>query len=96
LGGGEQNIEKMMNKATTGKMPSMIHPVAGVDNTQEQISSSFFNGLLNNSNSFVFANDQVHVMNKEGIDEYIDDDDPGFDLYAVDERNFIESCKDLA
>jgi hypothetical protein len=35
-------------------------------------------------------------MNKEGIDEYIDDDDPGFDLYAVDERNFIESCKDLA
>jgi hypothetical protein len=33
LGGGEQNIEKMMNKATTGKMPSMIHPVTGVDNT---------------------------------------------------------------
>ena len=35
-------------------------------------------------------------MNKEGIDEYIDDEDPGFDLYAVNEENFVASCKELA
>jgi len=31
-------------------------------------------------------------MNKEGIDEYVDDDDPGFDAYVMDEENFIASC----
>jgi hypothetical protein len=39
--GGEQ-FEKMVMH--TGKMPSMIQPVAA-DLTQEQISSSFFNGI---------------------------------------------------
>ncbi len=35
-------------------------------------------------------------MNREGLDEYVDDDDPGFDMYVVNEENFIPSCKELA
>jgi hypothetical protein len=46
--------------------------------------------------SFVFSPDELNVMNKEGIDEYLDDDDPGFDMYQVSEENFVASCKELA
>ena len=35
-------------------------------------------------------------MNKEGLDEYLDDDDPGFDTYVVNEENFVASCRELA
>lgn len=35
-------------------------------------------------------------MNKEGLDEYLDDDDAGFDIYVVNEENFVASCKELA
>ena len=35
-------------------------------------------------------------MNKEGIEEYIDDDDVGFDTYVVNEENFVASCRELA
>ena len=80
------------------------------DQTREQIGSSFFNGVsggLNNfgsnntaghnvSASFVFLPDEVNFMNKEGVDEYADDDDPGFDMYVVNEENFVVSCKELA
>jgi len=80
----------------TGKMPSMIQP----DTTQpNDMSSSFFNGLgglPNTSNSFVFAPEEVNLMNQEGLDEYVDDDDPGFDMYVVNEENFVASCKELA
>ena len=38
----------------------------------------------------------MHVMNKEGIDDYQDDEDPGFDAYAVSEGNFVASCQELA
>ncbi len=35
-------------------------------------------------------------MNIEGLDEYEDDDDPGFDTFVVNEENFVASCKELA
>ena len=35
-------------------------------------------------------------MNKEGIEEYVDDDDVGFDTYVVNEENFVGSCRELA
>ena len=64
------------------------------------MSSSFFNGLMQhnttNRQSFVYSADEVHVQNKEGVDEYVDDDDPGFDMYVVNEENFVASCKELA
>jgi hypothetical protein len=49
-----------------------------------------------NRHSFVYAAEEVHVQNKDGIDEYVDDDDPGFDMYVVNEENFVASCKELA
>jgi hypothetical protein len=64
------------------------------------MSSSFFNGLMQhnstNRQSFVYSADEIHVQNKEGVDEYVDDDDPGFDMYVVNEENFVASCKELA
>ena len=63
--GGEQ-FEKMVMH--TGKMPSMIQPLPtaeNLDNTQEQMSSSFFNGLMQqnttNRQSFVYSQDEIHV-----------------------------------
>lgn len=38
----------------------------------------------------------IHVMNQEFVDEYVDDDDPGFDTFVVQEENFVASCKELA
>lgn len=35
-------------------------------------------------------------MNKEGLDEYVDDDDAGFEIYVVNEENFVASCKELS
>jgi hypothetical protein len=35
-------------------------------------------------------------MNPEFTDEYIDEDDPGFDTYVVNEENFVASCQELA
>ena len=35
-------------------------------------------------------------MNRENLDEYADDDDPGFEIYVVNEENFVASCKELA
>jgi hypothetical protein len=34
----------------------------------------------------------IHEMNKEFVEEYVDDDDPGFDTYVVNEENFVASC----
>lgn len=46
----------------------------------------------------MFGNDdsEQHPMNPEGLDEYVDDDDPGFDTYVVNEENFVASCRELA
>lgn len=38
----------------------------------------------------------IHEMNKEFVEEYVDDDDPGFDTYVVNEENFVASCQELA
>ena len=35
-------------------------------------------------------------MNPDAVDEYIDEDDPGFDTYVVNEENFVASCQELA
>ena len=35
-------------------------------------------------------------MNKEAVEEYVDDDDVGFDTYVVNEENFVASCRELA
>ena len=65
----------------TGKIPSMI---AGEGN------SSFIDG-----NSFTFPVEGNKEAN-DVIDEYVDDDDPGFELYEIYEEYFESSCKELA
>lgn len=46
----------------------------------------------------MFGNDsqELHQMNREGLEEYVDDDDAGFDTYVVNEENFVASCRELA
>lgn len=44
----------------------------------------------------MFPNDEIQVMNREGVDDYADDDDPGFEIYVVNEENFVASCKELS
>lgn len=34
----------------------------------------------------------IHPMNPEFLDEFVDEDDPGFDTYVVNEENFVASC----
>ena len=38
----------------------------------------------------------LHSKNPEFKDEYVDEDDPGFDTYVVNEENFVASCQELA
>ena len=38
----------------------------------------------------------LHTKNPEFVDEYVDEDDPGFDTYVVNEENFVASCQELA
>lgn len=38
----------------------------------------------------------LQKMNPEAVDEYVDEDDPGFDTYVVNEENFVASCQELA
>mmetsp|Transcript_448 Transcript_448/g.511 ORF Transcript_448/g.511 Transcript_448/m.511 type:complete len:203 (-) Transcript_448:1374-1982(-) len=84
----EEQLESMMQSQNLGKMPSIIHG----ENTGD--ISSFFD----NSKSFVFQGAPIeeHPANKEGVDDYTDDDDPGFEVYMVNEENFVASCKELA
>jgi len=39
---------------------------------------------------------EIHSQNIDFIDEYIDENDPGFDTYVVSEENFVASCQELA
>jgi len=78
----EKKFEKII---PADKMPSMI---AGEGN------SSFMEG-----NSFTFPIESEQRP-KEAVpdvpDEYVDDDDPGFELYEIYEEYFESSCKELA
>ena len=72
-------------EGNSGKMPSMIHPQGNND------SSLFFQ----NSHSFMLSGlEEQHPT--QIVDEYIDDDDPGFDVVEVEEKDFAKTCKKLA
>ena len=62
-----------------------MQPDQNIDQTNV---ASFFD----NSNTFVFPPAEEHEMNKEHVDNYTDDDDPGFEIYVVNEENFVASC----
>ena len=66
------------------KMPSVIH-------AQQNNDSSLF---FQNSHSFVLAG--LEDQNAQIVDEYVNDDDAGFDLYEVLDKDFAKVSKKLA
>lgn len=88
-------------KATVGKV---VGEMKGKNEADNMLKMSMIqpddatNSFFQNQSSFVFGNDDTeqHPMNKEGVDEYLDDEDPGFDTYVVNEENFVASCRELA
>lgn len=61
---------------------------------QENISSSSF---FQNSQSMIIQQDDSNInLNIGDLDEYVDDDDPGFDLYECYQEYFKETCKKLS
>ena len=55
-------------------------------------SSSFFH----NSQSILVHNEDSNLIANSMIDEYVDDDDPGFDLYECEFEFFKDTCKKLS
>ena len=61
---------------------------------QDNIDSSSF---FQNSQSMIIQQDDSNInLNIGEIDEYVDDDDPGFDLYECYQEFFKETCKKLS
>ena len=62
---------------------------------QDNIDSSSF---FQNSQSVIIQQDDSNInLNVGGdLDEYVDDDDPGFDLYECYPEYFKETCKKLS
>jgi hypothetical protein len=61
---------------------------------QENIDSSSF---FQNSQSMIIQQDDSNInLNVGDLDEYVDDDDPGFDLYECYQEYFKETCKKLS
>ncbi|KRX06302.1 Protein kinase-like domain [Pseudocohnilembus persalinus] len=77
----QQDMENILNNGD--KMPSIIK-------AEECDQSSDF---LQNSQSIILG--QLEEM-KQCVDEYENDDDPGFDLYEVGEQDFLKVAKQLA
>lgn len=64
-----------------------------INNTQDNQnmdSSSFFQ----NSQSMILQHDDSNIQSV--VDEYVDDDDPGFDLYECEMEFYKETCKKLS
>jgi hypothetical protein len=55
-------------------------------------SSSFFH----NSQSILHNHEDSNIIANSIIDEYVDDDDPGFDLYECEFEFFKDTCKKLS
>ena len=87
--------KKLKNEDSFSNLQAAFEPVKneGMDLKVSMIQvtdegSSFFQ----NKSSFVFDHDNLQPLNSEGLDEYEDDDDPGFDTFVVNEENFVSSC----
>jgi|LauGreDrversion4_2_1035121.scaffolds.fasta_scaffold2802569_1 hypothetical protein len=70
--------------------PSMIsNQTHDLDKAIKEILNE--EGIVPDEN-LVYNPKLIHEMNKEFVEEYVDDDDPGFDTYVVNEENFVASC----
>lgn len=62
------------------------------NDSQNMDSSSFFH----NTQSILHPNPEDSQILNSMIDEYVDDDDPGFDLYECEMEFFKDTCKKLS
>lgn len=60
--------------------------------SQNMDSSSFFH----NTQSILHPNPEDSQILNSMVDEYVDDDDPGFDLYECEMEFFKDTCKKLS
>jgi len=80
------------------QLDNMINPnlnnnlFAAIHTNQENLDTSSF---FHNSHSIIVQQDDSNI-NYTTIDEYVDDDDPGYDLYECEVEYFKETCKKLA
>jgi tRNA A-37 threonylcarbamoyl transferase component Bud32 len=99
----EVNTNKDNNKISTIFQPNkqldnMISPnlnnnlFSMINTNQDNLDTSSF---FQNSHSIIMQHDDSHV-NYGTVDEYVDDDDPGYDLYECEVEFFKETCKKLA
>jgi len=70
----------------------MINNNNNQNESQNMDSSSFFH----NTQSILQPNPEDSQILNSMIDEYVDDDDPGFDLYECELEFFKDTCKKLS
>eukprot|EP00330_Aristerostoma_sp_ATCC50986_P007446 CAMPEP_0114601178 /NCGR_PEP_ID=MMETSP0125-20121206/23816_1 /TAXON_ID=485358 ORGANISM="Aristerostoma sp., Strain ATCC 50986" /NCGR_SAMPLE_ID=MMETSP0125 /ASSEMBLY_ACC=CAM_ASM_000245 /LENGTH=194 /DNA_ID=CAMNT_0001810185 /DNA_START=536 /DNA_END=1117 /DNA_ORIENTATION=- len=88
----KESLGKSMNKSDDRSALERLDENTGkisiIQSQPQKDESSFLN------NTFVISALEDQFQN--AIDEYTDDDDPGFDLYEVAERDFVRVAKQLA
>lgn len=81
----------MKNNPNTNNIFNMINK-NNQNESQNMDSSSFFH----NTQSNMHPNQEDSQILNSIIDEYVDDDDPGFDLYECEMEFFKDTCKKLS
>ncbi len=80
------------NNPNTNNVFNMMNNTNNQNDSQNMDSSSFFQ----NTQSILHPNPEDSQILNSMIDEYVDDDDPGFDLYECEIEFFKDTCKKLS
>jgi len=80
------------NNPNTNNVFNMMNNTNNQNDSQNMDSSSFFQ----NTPSILHPNPEDSQILNSMIDEYVDDDDPGFDLYECEIEFFKDTCKKLS
>lgn len=91
--------EEKKDKVAAAKKGDKIEPsqvTAETHDLDKVIKDILDEEGLKPADTLVYDVGNLHKMNPEAVDEYIDEDDPGFDTYVVNEENFVASCQELA
>jgi hypothetical protein len=88
------NLDNLIKSNLNTNLFSLINSNQEKENPDQINQSSFFQ----NSQSMIIqsALDDSNIQGNSVLDEYVDDDDPGFDLYECDQEFFKETCKKLS
>jgi hypothetical protein len=80
---------KQLDNIMSANFNNNLFPI--VNNNQDHPDN---NSFFQNSHSFIVQQDDSNINNT--IDEYVDDDDPGYDLYECEVEYFKDTSKKLA